>query len=82
MPEDIIDVSIGGIFRLIKYIIKDILFDIACYIVGWFFLRLVTLGRYPDLGLAEGIREHGTSEFWAGITGLVIITAVAVLLLN
>ncbi|WP_316347414.1 hypothetical protein [Desulfuromonas acetoxidans] len=33
--------------RFIGRVLIDVLFEFVCYWVGWAFLRLVTVGKYP-----------------------------------
>ena len=76
--DDGFDIGLGAIFRLIKALVKDFLFDIVCYIVGWFSLRVITVGKYPSEGLGDGLRgyglkDDGRSEALTSAFGLLII---------
>ncbi len=73
MPYDGLDLGFGTLLRLIKSLLVDIFFDVICYSFGWFFLRVVTLGRYPESSLTEGVKESAAEETLTSLAGLAII---------
>ena len=80
--DDIFDSSFGFLFRILKAIIKDILFDIACYLVGWIFLKVLTLGKYPNSNLVEGIRDDHANDILVSFVGLSIILVVSFIIFS
>jgi len=57
---------------MIGWILEDILFEVVCYWIGYVFLKVVTLGRFPDK--EEIDRRKGRIKF-VGL--MVIILGVA-----
>ena len=70
------DLGFGAVFRLLKSLIKDLLYDVVCYSVGWFVLRILTLGRYPSEQLMAGIGDPESTDSIANITGVVILGVI------
>ncbi|MBU2865139.1 hypothetical protein KO489_14870 [Reinekea forsetii] len=54
--DDIIGGLGRGLFRIIGQILGEIVFDIASYFIGWPFLKLFTLGKYP-----KGMQQAGST---------------------
>ncbi|MEM1262103.1 MAG: hypothetical protein AAGH76_06885 [Pseudomonadota bacterium] len=77
MPDDIVDSAIGRLFRFALSIVKDFVFDIVCYAVGWVTLRMITFGRHPAVGLGDGMRHDVDDESWVSIVGIIVIAAGA-----
>ena len=67
----------GGALRVIGRVlfgaVVEFLWFVLCHLVGWVFLRAVTLGRYPPHGLFSD-RDSGAAE---GVGLLVIAGGVA-----
>jgi ABC-type uncharacterized transport system permease subunit len=82
MIDDAVESVFGTAFRIVKGLIKDILFDIACYAIGWLVLKVVTLGRYPSEDLANGIRDDNNEDTIVSIVGLVVIVVGGCLLFS
>lgn len=72
------DLSVGSIFRVIKYLVWDLLVETLAYSLGWCFLRVLTLGRYPRESLIDGLRDDGDSNILAFIVGLVVLFSLGV----
>lgn len=79
MVDELAEFGLGAIFRFFKAIIKDILFDIFCYVVGWCFLKLISFGCYPPVGLIEGLKEDQSDETVVSIVGLVLVLGLCYL---
>lgn len=75
--DDNLDVGMGTAFKIVKGIVKDFFYDIVCYAIGWFVLRIVTVGKYPEETLMEGIQDPESSESIPNIIGFIIITAIS-----
>ncbi len=67
------EIGLNTLFRFAKALLKDWLYDILCYAVGWCVLRVLTAGRHAEEGLSEGIRDPDSSESLPNIMGLVIL---------
>lgn len=72
------DLSVGSIFRVIKYLVWDLLVETLAYSLGWSFLRVLTLGRYPRESLIDGLRDDRDSNILAFIVGLVVLFSLGV----
>ena len=75
MIDELFESGFGIIFRFIKGIVKNFVFDIACNVVGWLFLKIITVGKYPGEGLMEGVREDHSEDTMVSIVGLIVIIA-------
>lgn len=71
--DDHFDVGLGFLFKLAKGILKDFLYDIVCYTIGWLILRVLTVGKYPAEGLTEGVRDPESSESAPNIVGFALL---------
>ncbi len=78
--DDGFDIGLGTIFRFVKALVKDFLFDIVCYVVGWFSLRIITVGKYPSENLRDGLREYDSGETLTSVFGLFIIVIGSIVL--
>ena len=69
MLDDIVDFGSGYLFRFLKSVIKDFLYDMVCYAVGWVFLRVITLSKYPAESLMYGIKSNDAESLpsWVGL---------------
>ena len=74
--DDLFDSGLGTVLRFIKGVIKDFLYDIVCYAVGWLILRCVTAGQYPGESLREGIQDPDSIDSLTSIIGLVALVAI------
>jgi hypothetical protein len=72
------DLSVGSMFRVIKYLVWDLLVETLAYSLGWCFLRVLTLGRYPRESLIDGLRDDRDSNILAFIIGLVVLFSLGV----
>lgn len=70
MIDDVFDVFGKGFLRLLLFIVYELLFQIVLYFIGWPFVKLMTLGKYP-----KGLKEE-SYEFTSFI-GLLIVICVA-----
>lgn len=75
--DDHFDSGRGAAFRFVKSIVKDFLYDICCYAIGWIILRFVTAGKYPSEALSEGVKDPESSESIPCIVGLITICVIA-----
>lgn len=68
------DEIFGGVLRVLGWILQSIIEDILCWLlywIGWPFMRLLTLGRYPSP------RPNGKTELiLTACMGLVIVVLV------
>jgi len=69
--------GLGLIFRLFKYLVLDILYQLLACGVGWFFLRIITLGKYPEQSLSESLKEDATVGNYTGLMGFIVIAAIS-----
>lgn len=75
--DEFLEGSVGFLFRIIKSIIKGLIFDTLCYGVGWVFLRIITLGKRPRAGLISGAGEGFSEESLVSLVGVVVIVLVS-----
>jgi len=79
---DFSDIGLGTVFKLIKYLLKDFLYDIVCYVIGWFVLRVITVGKYPEEGVMYGVRDSETRESIPSLIGILVIFILSYLLFS
>ena len=56
----------------------DLLYDTACFVLGWTLLRGVSLGYYPRCSFADGVRSNSTDAGIARVVGFVAFIAFGV----
>jgi hypothetical protein len=71
--DDIVGGIGKGLFRIIGQILGEIFFHTVLYFIGWPFLKLFTLGKYP-----KGMQESGSLA--SSFTGMVVVIVIVVLL--
>ncbi len=62
------DQLLSLVVRLLADIVGDFLLGTLCYWLGWPWVKLLTLGRYPRHGWRSGHRE----EIWVQCVGLLV----------
>lgn len=81
MPLDAAELA-SPILRLFVFIFRHILWDLIletfvwkwiCCNVGWFVLRVCTLGKHPETSWRETIREE---ELFSGLAGFATLAIV------
>lgn len=63
------DQLLSLVVRLLADIVGDFLLGTLCYWLGWPWVKLLTLGRYPRHGWRSGHRE----EIWVQCVGLLVV---------
>jgi len=74
--DDILEVGLRNIFKFIKGLIKDFIYDLVFYAIGWVVLRVLTLGSYPQESLGDGLRDPESSESMPNIIGLILVSVL------
>ena len=80
MLDDLPSSGLGTLFRLLKSIVVDVLYDTVCYPVGWLTIKLLTFGKYPETGLKEAMKDDSREESWVAVVGVVPIALLGYLL--
>jgi hypothetical protein len=58
---------------MIGWIIEDFIYDVICYWIGHVFLKVITLGRFPNQQRAEELKER------IKLVGLIVLVALLAL---
>lgn len=56
--EEVIGVTLRFIFHFIAYFVVEILFQIVFLGIGWFTLKIITFGKYPDKDTSENFLSY------------------------
>ena len=74
MPlDDIAESILHFLLRLIFRLFVELIFEGICFFAGFFFLRIITFGKYPR---EEQIRKYNV---WISTFGALILLALVVL---
>ena len=73
MIEDIAGGVVRALWRVLLWLLLDVLIDIIIYGYGYITLKIVTLGRYP--------KQYGAERNFAIFAGFVAILATICLIL-
>jgi len=79
MIEDIAESFIKGIGRAIAYIFGQLIFEFLFYYIGWPFVKIITLGKYPKGKKAYGWHIESREGIWVSFVGLIIFSVAMVL---
>ncbi|MCU7553774.1 hypothetical protein OCL06_04070 [Alteromonas sp. ASW11-19] len=71
-----------GLFRIIVFVLLDILFWAVCYWVGYPICKLLTLGQYPQRTTSFAADHHAKTDFWCAAVGLLTLLLVSLSLMG
>lgn len=79
---DLLDSLIRPLLRLIVLLVRglwwaahDWIFETICWGTGWLVLRIVTLGRWPTVGIAEPHKMGDADAMLIALLGLAVLVA-------
>ncbi|MEM9304415.1 MAG: hypothetical protein AAGE01_20055 [Pseudomonadota bacterium] len=80
MIEELLDGLFGRFFlavlRVLKFLAWDLCFEYVGWTIGWCFLRLITLGRYPTQRLGGVDQAPWHVALFVELLGLAILGAL------
>ena len=68
------------IFRLVKFVAWDLCFDRVGWYFGWPFLRIVTLGHFPQVSISEGDKVSLRCAIFVDLTGIGVVCSIIAIL--
>ena len=63
----------GYLFSWVKGFIKDIVFGVVIYSIGWAVLKCITLGSYPKISLRDGVTNSENQDNFSLLVGGAIV---------
>ena len=70
--DDIFDKFFGCVFRGIAYTLWELVFSTLFYHLGWFFLKIITIGKYPPIKDKFSFTPSKHSRDFVSTVGLAI----------
>lgn len=62
-----------GVLRLLWWLAWELMVETIGWTIGWFFWRMVSLGRFPAEGLGEQEAAPWTTHLALQVTGLALL---------
>ncbi|MGH1540536.1 MAG: hypothetical protein ACRBHB_08950 [Arenicella sp.] len=85
--EDVADGLLKPVLKLILLLLRglqflawDLFIESIGWTIGWYFYRIVTLGRYPAEGRSEQDETYWAKALFIEATGLLVLAGLIALL--
>lgn len=69
------------LFRLVFFVVVEVVHEYITWAVGWCFLRLLSFGKYPKQGIWSDQRASVATSVLVSLTGALLITLLIIGLL-
>ena len=80
MIVEAVEVLIHAVVRIIVIVIYEVFFQTIFYYIGWPFVKLFTLGKWPDERIESRQRPWSASGDFTSAIGLMVSICVMVYL--
>lgn len=79
--DGVIEGLVKAFARAVVYIVGQLIFEVIFYYVGWPFVKIMTLGRYPKGQTRNGWKSESHEGVWTSCVGVIVIAIGVVLFL-
>jgi len=76
--EEIVESIFKGLGRAISYIVVQIIFEFLFYYIGWPFMKIITLGKYPKGKKSYGWHIESREGVLTSLLGLIVVVGVTI----
>ncbi|MGR2741005.1 hypothetical protein ACUY1T_21365 [Billgrantia sp. Q4P2] len=76
--DGVFEALVKAFLRAVVYIVGQIIFEVIFYYVGWPFVKVMTLGRYPKGHARNGWKSESYEGIWTSCVGVMVIAIGAV----
>ena len=80
--DDLAEGFIKGIWRTIAYMVGQKFFEFVLYYIGWPFVKILTLGKYPTGKQNNGWYSESKGGVLTSFVGLLVLVALVVFYLK
>jgi hypothetical protein len=76
--DSVLEELAKGFFRVLAFLVVEIVFGKVCYFLGWPVCKLLSFGKYPSANQMVPSESNAKQSYWCSFAGLVVLLAVIV----